>query len=514
MKKYLFGAAVQGIQRFIFQTGKLRHIVGASELVENICSNEFKDMVDKVGGGYHEDNAVLSAAGNIKYIFDHEEDCQAVVREWPRHVARFAPGTEVSQAVVAYEETDSDTNFSDIVNTLESRLRTGRNRAMRSLTMGWMGVERSRQTGLPAIAYEDKEHLDAGTFQKLFESKWSEIKRRRRTTERLCQKAFEDGIHTKQIAFEMEDMTRQNSWLAIIHADGNGLGQVVSKMGRNREKFKRFSKQLDQATIAAAREAYQSVKHLWNDNEMIPIRPIVLGGDDLTVICRADIALPYTEAFLRAFETQTHALMGESLKQFGIFPEGEDQHRLTACVGIAFVKASFPFYYGYELAEALCGRAKRNAKAGEGVEEGHVAPPSCLMFHKVQGSFTEDFADIAKRELTPNAEMTFEFGPYYLHETAAKLHDRPTLAWLHEQVRELKDEEGNAVKSHLRQWLSQLHEKTAAADQTLKRLKKIATDKKELIEALTEEVSNTKETKRIAAFDALAIHTIQTQVTR
>ena len=36
MTKYLYGASVQGIQNFIFQTNKLIEIVGASELVEQI----------------------------------------------------------------------------------------------------------------------------------------------------------------------------------------------------------------------------------------------------------------------------------------------------------------------------------------------------------------------------------------------------------------------------------------------------------------------------------------------
>ena len=36
MEKYLYGAAVQGIQNFIFQTNELKDIVGASELVEDI----------------------------------------------------------------------------------------------------------------------------------------------------------------------------------------------------------------------------------------------------------------------------------------------------------------------------------------------------------------------------------------------------------------------------------------------------------------------------------------------
>ena len=44
MSKYLYGAAVQGIQGFIFKTNELRHIVGASELVEQICTSAFDEF--------------------------------------------------------------------------------------------------------------------------------------------------------------------------------------------------------------------------------------------------------------------------------------------------------------------------------------------------------------------------------------------------------------------------------------------------------------------------------------
>ena len=44
MSKYLYGAAVQGIQEFIFKTNELKHIVGASELVEQICTSAFDEF--------------------------------------------------------------------------------------------------------------------------------------------------------------------------------------------------------------------------------------------------------------------------------------------------------------------------------------------------------------------------------------------------------------------------------------------------------------------------------------
>ena len=50
MSQYLYGASVQGIQDFIFQTNKLKEIVGASELVESICTDFFKKQVEDFNG--------------------------------------------------------------------------------------------------------------------------------------------------------------------------------------------------------------------------------------------------------------------------------------------------------------------------------------------------------------------------------------------------------------------------------------------------------------------------------
>ncbi len=61
MSKYLYGASVQGIQGFIFSTNKLKDIVGASELVEQICTTVFDKFA--VNG-----ESVVQAAGNIKFF--------------------------------------------------------------------------------------------------------------------------------------------------------------------------------------------------------------------------------------------------------------------------------------------------------------------------------------------------------------------------------------------------------------------------------------------------------------
>ncbi|WP_293740190.1 hypothetical protein [uncultured Parabacteroides sp.] len=491
-KRYLYGAAVQGIQEFIFQTNELKDIVGASELVEMVCTSAFDDYADLKN--HEEDpNSIVRAAGNIKYEFDEMEKCRKAVREFPKKVQSMAPGITISQAVVELKEG----NFDVAVDELENKLRIQRNYPMRSSTWGMLGVRRSRKTGLPAVIKVKDDYLDDATFKKR--------KDRGDATVRVCEKAFgavSGTLNKNEIAFDIEEMTNLNDWIAIIHADGNGLGQVIQKIGRNKEELAKFSKKLDELTRQAAVKAYEDT--MKEDvfsyfNRCIPVRPIVLSGDDLTVIIRGDLALTYAESFLRHFEEVTVQAMSD------IVEKGKG---LTACAGIAFIKSSYPFYYGYELAEALCGRAKKRAK-----EINSTLAPSCLMFHKVQDSFVESYDEIVKRELMPCDDVSFEFGPYFLKEQK----DYWKISELKNNVTLLDNDEGNAVKSHLRQWLSIMHNGgKAQAVQKRKRLMSML-DSNSKLKTLTEDLMTgiaLDKIEKYPVYDVLALHSVNSQVTR
>lgn len=509
--KYLYGAAVQGIQQFIFQTNELKDIVGASELVENICTEKFKETFTDVGLSIVDDNTIINAAGNIKYEFDSKEDCEKIVRVFPKKVLETAPGITISQAVVLLDENESTENYADAINELESRLRIQRNKPMNSTTIGLMGIMRSHRTNMPVVQVLTKKERDTKKEEVDYLDAAILCKRQAVKMLTLCHTAFGDEtIGYRDVALDPEEMTLKNDWIAVIHADGNGLGQIVQKVGTKRNTFKDFSQRLDKATKQAAVEAY---KEIWRVNEhadeKIPIRPIVLGGDDFTVICRADLALPYVTAFINHFEVQTHKELGMILKENEVFTEGDIQDRLTACAGIAYVKSSYPFYYAYELAEALCTRAKKDAKNKDSIREGKEIAPSCLMFHKVQDSFVENFDEIARRELELSNSRTFEFGPYYINYDKNHRWSVDKLIAEAKLIDE-KGKDGNAVKSHLRNWMQLLKEgNTGMAEQKLKRMKNIVTDKD-----LRKLISEVTKGDRIPAYDILAIHTINTQVTK
>jgi len=483
-KKYLYGASVQGIQGFIFGTNKLQDIVGASELVNEICDKAFEKFE---GSG----TSIVRAAGNIKHIFTDIEECQKAVREFPKKVMEMAPGITISQAVVTIEK-----SFEEAVIALEEKLKVQRNKPYNSITIGLTGIRRARNTGMPAIKKEGNDYLDLATLKK------REVAFN--ANSRLCSKIFCDINKIKEkITLKVDKIPSKNDWIAVIHADGNGLGQVVQKIGKDENLLKEFSGNLNNATVNAAQEAYKVVKEKYKLEtlDFIPIRPIVLGGDDLTIICRADIAIEFTRKFLDEFENQTKQLLGDVLKKGNLA-----FYKLTACAGISFMKSSFPFYYGYNLAEDLCKKAKEDAKDKNRLQKG--LSPSCLMYYKIQDSFTERFDDLVERELTASG-TSFKFGPYYLDETK----DRWTIDKLIQVTKDLNSKEGNALKSHYREWMSVLFENSQLAQQKIKRMETTFDGTK--VWSLIKELESQKRDDLYLSpvYDVISLHTVINQET-
>ena len=487
---YLYGASVQGIQSYLFKSNELRNIVEASAKVERICTTDedgiFKPFEEEGG------QSVIRAAGNIKYLFATREACERAVLEFPKRVMQYAPGITLSQAVVTIED---GLQFEEASNELERKLRIQRNLPATNLQFGLLGMKRVSKTGLPA-AIEGKEK------SKKYDA-----------TQRLCDKMMGDTQRLQaRTSKNITDFVGQNDWIAIIHADGNGLGQVVQKVGGDKEIFALFSQKLDEATCTAARRAFDSLADNQRRNRrgIVPMRPIVLGGDDLTVVCRGDVALPFVKAYIQYFEEETARLLGGILSVHKLF--GREPY-LTACAGVAFIKSSYPFHYGYELAENLCSQAKADAKHAERLRAHDGLAPSCLMFYKVQDSFTEDFQSIEQRELIPSKGHSFKYGPYYLHEEP----ERCTIDRLLTQVRCLDEsDEGNAVKSAIRKWLTAMHSHAEMANQVKKRALAMrpSEEMKKLFENATSEQPRTDEVKASMAYDLLAYHAIVSQKTK
>ena len=192
------------------------------------------------------------------------------------------------------------------------------------------------------------------------------------------------------------------SKVAVIHIDGNGVGGIMKELNSSKDRvapgvfkaevgcdrddpdaLRRFllevNDHLDDAVTLAFAAAWTRIAELSRHDDhragrghtAIPVVPVILGGDDVTVITSGDYALPFAAAYLRYYEEATG---NDPILRYLTPPKGQDTGPMTAAAGVAIVKRNFPFHIAYELAEKLVERAKRVGKTA-------CPPCSTLDYH-------------------------------------------------------------------------------------------------------------------------------------
>ncbi|MBI2570806.1 MAG: hypothetical protein HYV63_27710 [Candidatus Schekmanbacteria bacterium] len=133
-----------------------------------------------------------------------------------------------------------------------------------------------------------------------------------------------------------------NGYLALIHADGNGVGSGAGKTDSERARF------FHQSRVLLRRAVQKAIDAHCPDNEQAPLIPLMLGGDDLLLVCRAEIALPFVVTLCEALAS---------------LQTDDDGFKLTLGVGVVFAKHTIPIHRLHEVAEQLASSAKRRFRA-------------------------------------------------------------------------------------------------------------------------------------------------------
>lgn len=398
MHCYLFEATA--IQPYITDGGRLRDLVGASDLIERLCDRD--GLLDGALA------ALGETGGRIRFsrraagvFFAFSEDAEAIgrlARLWPLLVQQHTPLLSFNQArgsgATAHEA------FADA----QPRLAQSRSLQAPWLPQAGPLLARNPRTGLVGVQRRrDGEVWDITTARKAQHARGDRLAARFAD---LDAEAWPINLSPEGGEARAFPHRGDSRYIAVVHADGNGLGQLLMDLSASLKgqpdavylnRFLAFSEAIGQATRQAAREATAAVLLPAREAEghgMVPARPIVLGGDDLSVIVRADLAIAFTRAFLAAFSRQTEAALGRLRAEQGL---AFSLPRLTACAGVAFVKASQPFPMAAALAESLCAAAKQASKTGLAADR---EVPASLAFHRVTTSLVDDYEVILAQELT------------------------------------------------------------------------------------------------------------------
>lgn len=392
----------KSIQEYILRSGRLRHIVGASELIDGLTGALLDDCLAALKLRDGEEATCSRRAGGAVYLFARDRAHRDAFRDlWSLVVRQYAPGLSF---VVA---TGNGETAQDAFQQARGQLDAQRNRPAPELPAGTPVTEYAPRTGRPAVSNDPKLGLqDAATTRFGRDTFWRGGKLTRKFAPDLSV-----DLWPRELEYDPDGDQRSatfpflpdNRYLGLLHADGNGLGQVLLKLGEHVRQhpdvflklFRAFSEAVGETTRQAAQTATEKILLPARDGDgPVPARPIVLGGDDLTILLRADLALPFAKTFLTEFEHASKVALANIREQFGGIsglPEA-----LTAGGGIAFVKSNHPFHLAHDLAESL---AKNSKKRGKALAKDGRIPPT-IGFHRITSSSHGDYDSILRDEMT------------------------------------------------------------------------------------------------------------------
>ena len=426
---------LDSIQDFIFSTGRLRDVSGASELLDRLTNRDADDnLLDAVcrAAGLKVSDAPAAGKGEIVfsrrtggafYAFGRSEDDLNRLRAlWTLAIQKAVPDLAYSLGMGAGETAAAA--FEEARNALQAD--SGRLRS--ALPVAAPVAERSRRTGLPGVEYDTRGKdgvRDAATV-------------RRKAFADLSSSTFLDRFVPEESSVKWNDWPRdlepdaddprrafpfrgESRILALVHADGNGLGLILQALNRaagsRSDRFialySDFSALVERVTTRAAKEATRQVLlPARNGGGCLAARPILLGGDDITLLVRADLAMDYVHHFTEAFEAASRGELDDLKRRHDL---GDDlPEQLTLGIGLVYLRASQPFRMAVGLAESLTRVAKQAARK---IDE--KAPPSSVAFYRVTSSLVEDYDALMEQTLTHrHGEETFidTLGAYFLGE--------------------------------------------------------------------------------------------------
>jgi hypothetical protein len=405
-----------GIQSYIFGSNVLKHNVGASELVRCATQDWVYQGLVALGATNVDENGCLNdqvaiekdnlvselvyaGGGNTVVLFRSSETAREFTQQLTRHAIQKAPGL---QLVVSHREFEWDTQaLSQVVLETMEQVRCKKQASTASMPLLGLSVTADCQyTGLPAVGRnQDGKRISAEVKAK--EEAFGLA--HRRLTDSLPLNGYE-------IPKDFDDFSRtrgESSYIAVIHTDGNGMGKRVAAIAdahprpedncRYIQAIRAFSQSVEKVSQEALKATYQQlIRCIDSENRIggivpvrdrkLPLRPIVMGGDDVTFVCDGRLGLTLTEFYLR-----------QAIKK----PLTDDKS-LSLRAGIAVVKTHFPFARAYALAEELCRSAKRylNERKNPPYNEQGL---SAMDWHFAVSGAVLDLEQIRKRDYTVEA---------------------------------------------------------------------------------------------------------------
>lgn len=365
----------------------------------------------------------VSGGGKALVFFRNNLNAISFIKKFTTELLIQVPGIQL--AVAIDKEFPLGGDFSDRLELLYKQLTQNRNKFFPVTSLPNHGITAlCPQDGTSLNIYSNQEYM---SVEKLSKQKAAEKE------EKMLQAELEK-IHPSYSFSNQVDWLGQiegNSYTAIIHIDGNNMGEWFRKnkgLVDYRQRSIKLARITEESFWSLVDIVVDIMENLTPENgfdikeqdgrQVLPLRPLILGGDDFTFICEGRLGLYLAENFIKIWTKKAN----NKLSVLGLPSNGE----FSACAGVAIANTKYPFYRTYQYAEQLCTSAKKSAR--------ELDMGSWIDFHIISGTKSGDLETIRKDEGIARG-MTLYFGPYYLGDKLDK-----SLKFLKKGIQEFQED--------------------------------------------------------------------------
>ncbi len=359
-RKLLVSFDTDRIKEYVFATGKLKEIRGASAILDEL--NRL-DMVAKAEE-FHAEKIYANGGSGMFTVPEASAEAliQAVEKEYR---LRTQTGSITSAAM---ELPDNFTNQDDVqsyLQTLAYRLRLKKDKNVLNQPIlthpflrtcdscGYQYASRSvtePETELLCRSCENKREKNK-EIQKDIESITSgeakkdiDYKLWYRLLGELARNGYEMmGKNRPEDFGDLGEMSEPKNYMGLIYADGDNMGRALEQL-ENLDEVKKFSKVVDCAVYQAVHDTIFT--DLRFGDKYFPFDILMLGGDDLVMLTAAHKVIEVSMKIVEKFSELTDKYLGK---------------RFTLSVGIAIAHTKFPFSSLLKLAEQALKFSKKEA---------------------------------------------------------------------------------------------------------------------------------------------------------
>ncbi|AFK85856.1 MULTISPECIES: Cas10/Cmr2 second palm domain-containing protein [Thermoanaerobacterium] len=403
------------IQEYIFLSNKLKENIGASYIVEKIYEEVLKEALKitfdgfnihisdwkqtpnniKINNSKEEVEIGYVGGGNALILFKDQNKVAKFVQNYTKLLLKKTPGLKTAFGII--DDFDLG-NFSNSMSKLHESLRENKNKYFPNVTLPKYGFTldcpRTNESAESFIV--DKKFISSVACSKL---KFSDNAKDEMVN------ILDDILKNKYtLTNDVEKLgqTEGKDYIAIVHIDGNKMGEKFANC-TNLIEYRNLSIKVKEATETAFKNMIEIlinqiennktfdpkngelILQRENDKIILPIRPIILGGDDVTFISDGRLGIWLAEIFIKEFTKQSI-----------------NNELLSACGGVAIVKTKYPFYRAYIVAEDLTDRSKQISRKENS---------SYIDFFISSSGWSGSLEDIFNKHLsTVNGNL--HFGPY------------------------------------------------------------------------------------------------------